>query len=109
MVLSGTFDQILTYMGFSLGIFPILAALGVFRLRPSGRPGRLHVGYPAAALLYAISGFCILTLAFFERPAESSIALGTVVAGVPLYIVFKNRYHDQKDVRSSEQPAGTPP
>jgi APA family basic amino acid/polyamine antiporter len=109
MVLSGTFDQILTYMGFSLGIFPILAALGVFRLRPSGRPGRLRVGYPAAALLYAISGFCILTLAFFERPAESSIALGTVVAGVPLYIVFKNRYHDQKDVRSSEQPAGTPP
>ncbi|UCD23254.1 MAG: amino acid permease, partial [Gemmatimonadota bacterium] len=32
MVLSGTFDQILTYMGFCLGIFPILAVLGVFKL-----------------------------------------------------------------------------
>jgi len=32
-VLSGTFDQILTYMGFSLGIFPILAVVGVFKLR----------------------------------------------------------------------------
>jgi len=33
LVASGTFDQILTYMGFCLGIFPILTVLGVFKLR----------------------------------------------------------------------------
>ncbi|MFC1557709.1 hypothetical protein ACFL5L_06970 [candidate division KSB1 bacterium] len=33
VVLSGSFDQILTYMGFSLGIFPILAVIGVIKLR----------------------------------------------------------------------------
>ena len=36
MVLSGTFDQILTYMGFALGIFPLLAVAGVFKLRAEG-------------------------------------------------------------------------
>ena len=33
LVLSGTFEQILVYMGFSLGIFPIPAVLGVFKIR----------------------------------------------------------------------------
>ena len=33
LVLSGTFEQVLTYMGFALGIFPILTVAGVFRLR----------------------------------------------------------------------------
>ena len=33
LVMSGTFDRILTYMGFGLGMFPILAVIGIFRLR----------------------------------------------------------------------------
>ena len=37
MVFLGTFDQLLTYLGLSLGIFPLLAVLGVFKLRRSGR------------------------------------------------------------------------
>jgi APA family basic amino acid/polyamine antiporter len=37
LVLMGTFEQILTYMGFSLGIFPILVVLGVFKLRRLGK------------------------------------------------------------------------
>ena len=33
LALSGTFEQVLTYMGFALGIFPILTVFGVFKLR----------------------------------------------------------------------------
>ena len=36
IVVSGSFDQILTYMGFSLGLFPLFAVLGVFKLRQEG-------------------------------------------------------------------------
>ena len=32
-VVSGTFDQIITLLSFSLGIFPIMAVLGVFKIR----------------------------------------------------------------------------
>jgi APA family basic amino acid/polyamine antiporter len=88
MVLSGTFDQILTYMGFCLGIFPILAVLGVFKLRPHlTNISRLPL-YAAAAVVFAVVSFAILVLAYLERPTESTIALLTVGVGVPLYLVF---------------------
>lgn len=88
MVLSGTFDQILTYMGFGLGIFPIIAVLGVFKLREDTAGTATSLPYKIAALLFAGVSFAILVLAYLERPTESSIALVTVIAGVPFYIGF---------------------
>lgn len=91
MVMSGTFEQILTYMGFALGIFPILTILGVFRLRKR-RPSAIRLkGYPVAQIIYIAAGIMILVLAYFERPVESSIALLTVVIGIPAYYIFKHK------------------
>ncbi len=94
MVLIGTFDQLLTYMGFSLGIFPILAVLGVFKLRRANKSVNKLPGFPVTALFYVVTGVCILVLAYFERPVESSIALGTVLIGIPAYFLFKRKYKD---------------
>jgi APA family basic amino acid/polyamine antiporter len=88
MVLSGTFDQILTYMGFCLGIFPILAVLGVFKLRRNVRDAPRSLLYVLAALVFATVSLAILVLAYFERPVESSIALLTVGVGIPFYLAF---------------------
>ena len=79
MVLSGTFDQVLTYMGFALGIFPILTVLGVFKLRRDNESGLKIIGYPFTQIIYASSGVFILVLSFLERPVESSIASLTVI------------------------------
>lgn len=92
MVISGTFDQILTYMGFSLGIFPILAVLGVFKLR-SQKTSPKYFGFPIVQILYIIISVLILVLAFFERPVESSIALLTVFIGIPIFYFFKQQFH----------------
>jgi APA family basic amino acid/polyamine antiporter len=92
MVLFGTFDQLLTYMGFSLGIFPILAVIGVFKLRRSNMSIYKLPGFPIAPIIYILAGITILVLAFFERPVESSIAILTVLVGIPMYIFFKKRY-----------------
>ena len=98
MVFSGAFDQILTYMGFSLGIFPILAVIGVFRLRASGRSVIKLPGYPWVQLFYILMGVFILGLAYLERPMESSIALLTVLAGIPFFFIFKRMYRQNKKV-----------
>ncbi|HZJ20221.1 MAG TPA: amino acid permease [Pricia sp.] len=95
IVLTGTFDQILTYMGFALGIFPILAVIGVFRLRRSGRSVLKLPGYPWVQLLYLSVSLFILMLALFERPMESSIALMTVLIGIPLFFIFKRVYRNR--------------
>ena len=92
MVLSGTFDQILTYMGFSLGIFPLLAVIGVFKLRYSKKSKYILPGYPFVPIIYVLACSLILFLAFFERPVESSIALLTVFVGIPLFFIFKKRF-----------------
>jgi APA family basic amino acid/polyamine antiporter len=89
MVYLGTFEQLLTYMGFSLGIFPLLAVLGVFKLRRTGRSAVKLPGYPVASAVYLLAGTAILVLAFLRSPVASLVAIGTALAGLPVYLVFK--------------------
>ncbi len=89
LVLSGTFEQILVYMGFSLGIFPLLAVLGVFKLRMNKKSALKLPGYPYLHIVFILTGIAILILAFFERPLESSIAILTAFSGIPVFYWFK--------------------
>jgi len=91
MVLSGTFEQILVYMGFSLGIFPIIAVLGVIKLRQSGESRLKMPGYPYVQLIFIAAGILMLVLSYLERPNESLIAVLTVFSGVPFYYWFKRK------------------
>ena len=92
MALLGTFDQVLTYMGFSLGIFPIFAVLGVFKLRRQNKIKYRMPGFPLAPVVFLLASLAILFLAFFERPMESSIAIGMVLIGIPVFFLFaKNK------------------
>ena len=89
LVLSGTFEQILAYMGFALGIFPIIAVLGVFKLRMTGQSKLKLTGYPVAHILFILVNMSILVLAYFERPWESTIAILTALSGIPVFYWFK--------------------
>jgi APA family basic amino acid/polyamine antiporter len=89
LAMSGTFEQVLTYMGFALGIFPVLTVFGVFINRKNNNGTLKLPGYPFTQLIYIFTGLLILVLAFLERPTESSVALATVLTGVPAYLVFK--------------------
>ena len=89
MVMSGTFEQILVYMGFALGIFPIIAVFGVFKLRASEKSVLKLPGYPYTQILYISTGILILILAFLQKPWESSIAILTALTGIPVYYWFR--------------------
>jgi APA family basic amino acid/polyamine antiporter len=91
MVLSGTFEQVLTYMGFALGIFPIMTVFSVIKLRRQNPDAVRLPGYPLTQILYILTGLIILGLSYAERPVESSIAALTVIAGIPAYYIFKKR------------------
>jgi len=89
LVLSGTFEQVLTYMGFALGIFPVLTVIGIWRLRKHNPESLRIKGFPITQIIYISAGLMILVLSLLERPLESSIALLTVAVGIPLYFIFK--------------------
>lgn len=92
IVLSGSLERILTYMGFSLGIFPILAVIGVFKLRRLKKSEYKMPGFPVIPIIYILAGVSILTLGFLEAPLPSLIAILTVAAGIPAYFIFKRIY-----------------
>jgi APA family basic amino acid/polyamine antiporter len=89
MFLFGTFEQLLTYMGFSLGLFPLLAVFGVFKLRRTGGSAVKLPGYPAAPAVYLLVSTAILALAFLRSPVASLVAIATALVGLPLYFLFK--------------------
>ena len=91
LVLSGTFEQILIYMGFSLGIFPIIAVLGILKIRKSGKSVLKMPGYPYVQIIFIFSGILMLVLSYLERPVESSIAILTALSGIPFYYWFKRK------------------
>jgi APA family basic amino acid/polyamine antiporter len=88
-VVSGTFDQIITLLSFALGIFPILAVIGVFKLRIKGESLMKSPWYPVPQILFILFSVAILVLAFLERPVESSIALGVILVGIPAHYILK--------------------
>ena len=89
LAFSGTFEQVLTYMGFALGIFPILTVIGIWKLRKENPGAPRLKGFPYTQIIYITSGLLILILSFLEKPVESLVALLTVVVGIPAYFIFR--------------------
>jgi len=94
-IISGTFEQILTYLGFSLGIFPVLTVAGAIKMRIRKTNKIKLPGFPFTTVVYMVAGITILILAFLERPVESGVAIATLLAGLPAYYLFK-RYSGKK-------------
>jgi len=94
MILSGTFEQLLTYIGFALGIFPWMSVAGLMwlRLREPGRERPYRVwAYPVIPLLYLVAMAVIMLVALFDRPGPSLLAVATVMAGLPFYRLIQRR------------------
>lgn len=87
-VVSGTFEQVLLYAGFVLNLFTFLTVLGLFVLRfrqpELPRPYRTW-GYPFTPLLFLALSSWTLVFLLRDKPTESLLGLGTVLAGLLVY------------------------
>jgi APA family basic amino acid/polyamine antiporter len=91
MVIIGSLEQLLVYLGFALWIFPWLAVAGVFiaRRRKIGEDTAVKLwGYPFVPLFFLISSIALMTIAYVNRPLESTAAVLTVVFGIPCYFLW---------------------
>ena len=92
MVIIGSFEQLLIYMGFSLSVFPWLAVAGLFiaRARHIGEDHAYHVwGYPFVPLFYLLAYLGLMGVALNNRPLESGVAIITILAGIPCYYLWR--------------------
>lgn len=91
LVIVGSFEQLLVYIGFALGIFPLLAVYGLFKarkLRIGEESAVKTIGYPFTPFFYLLTSGILMIASFIHKTLESSIAVATVLIGIPIYFIW---------------------
>jgi APA family basic amino acid/polyamine antiporter len=93
LALSGTFEQLLTYVVFTGWIFYGLGGLSVFvyrRTRPdTPRPFRVP-GYPLTPALFVASAALLVFDTMRTQPLRAVIGLGVVLIGTPAFYCWRH-------------------
>jgi basic amino acid/polyamine antiporter, APA family len=94
LAVTGTFDQLLTYVVFIGWIFYALAAASVFvyrrRLPDAPRPFRVPL-YPVTPLLFIAAASALVVNTIVSQPVLAAIGLGIVLLGAPAYFIWGGR------------------
>ncbi len=94
LAVSGTFEQLLTYVVFVGWIFYALGALAIFvyRRREPDRPRPFRTpGYPITPILFVLSAAAIVVNTIVTQPARAAVGLGMALVGVPVFYVWRAR------------------
>jgi APA family basic amino acid/polyamine antiporter len=94
LALSGTFEQLATYVVFGQWIFFALTVGAVFILRRTKpdlpRPYRTW-GYPVTPIIFITAAAYICVNALITQPVNALAGLGIIALGVPAYLVWNTR------------------
>ncbi len=88
MVLTGTFERLIYYIGFALMFFAALATAGIFRMRRRPDWKRLRAVswcYPLVPVVFVGTSFWMLLYTLALRPVESGLGLLTIACGGLVY------------------------
>jgi basic amino acid/polyamine antiporter, APA family len=92
LIVSGSFEQLVIYSGTMLTIFSALAVGSVLILRYKEpelpRPYRTPL-YPFVPVFFILMSMVIIWNAVSERPLEAGLGIATVLAGTPLYLLWR--------------------
>jgi basic amino acid/polyamine antiporter, APA family len=93
LALSGTYEQLFTYVMFASLLFGVGTGLALFRLRRTmpdrKRPYRTW-GYPVVPLVFVVGAIAFVLNTLAERPFESLAGLGLLVLGLPVYSYWRS-------------------
>ena len=93
LILSGSFERLVIYSGTALTIFSGLAVGAILVLRHREpdlpRPYRTPL-YPFVPGFFILMSIVIVWSALYERPMEGIMGVVTVLAGIPLYLLWRH-------------------
>ena len=94
LALSGTYEQLFTYVVFTSVLFSLFGGLALFRLRltqpRTPRPYRTW-GYPIVPALFVMGSLAVVLNTLLEKPVESIAGLGLLALGLPAYWYWRKR------------------
>jgi APA family basic amino acid/polyamine antiporter len=82
---TATYESLLTYIGFTLGLCSAGTVFGLIILRRREGPTLAIPGWPWVPLVFLLATLAITILTIARRPLESLIALVTIAIGWPLW------------------------
>ena len=88
---SSTFDQLLTYIGFTLGLSTAATVLGLIRIRLQEGPQVRIPGWPWVPGLFLVGTLAITGFAIAQRPKESLAGLATILLGLLAWAFAQSR------------------
>lgn len=92
LAVSGSFDQLTDYVVFAAWIFYAMVTGVVFTMRkrrPNIQRDYKTFGYPVLPAIFIILGVLLLINTVYTSPTSSMIGLGFIVAGIPVFYIFK--------------------
>jgi APA family basic amino acid/polyamine antiporter len=95
LTLTGTYDQLLTYVIFASWLFYALGTFGIFILRkkrPDAPRPYKTIGYPLVPLIFVIVSIWFVYNTVVTDPRDSLIGLGLVFLGVPAYLYWTKKH-----------------
>jgi APA family basic amino acid/polyamine antiporter len=113
LAVSGTFEQLLTYVVFAGWIFYALGALSIFSYRRSRRrageaPTFRVPGYPVTPILFVAAAAAIVLNTLVTQPGRAFVGLGIVLLGTPVFFFWRARRSRLKP-RLTPSPPAPPP
>lgn len=101
MIVTGTFEALIYYIGFMLVLFAALATAGIFRLRKRKDWRKLPAVdrfFPLVPVVFLVASSGMLASTIRLRPTESMMGLLTVCCGVAFYWWTFHRSRNQRKV-----------
>jgi APA family basic amino acid/polyamine antiporter len=90
LILTATFEKVLTYVQFSIQLCSFLTVIGLIVLRRTQpdlpRPIRCW-GYPITPIIFICISIWMMTYQMLRQPLESLAGLGTIAIGALLYLL----------------------
>ncbi len=92
-IATSTFEQVITYLGFTLNLFTFFTVLGIFILRRRNISKTETInfykawGYPFTSILFLVFGLWLMVYGIIYKPSESLLGLATLLIGAIIYLI----------------------
>jgi len=94
LAITGTFDQLLTYVIFIGWIFYALAGAGIFvyrRRMPDAVRSFQVPGYPITPLLFVVAAAALALNTIVTQPTRAGVGIAIVLLGAPAYFIWRRK------------------
>lgn len=103
LILSGSFNEIISYFFFAVVAFIAIAVAGLFVLRKRAHDGYMTPALPVTAGFFLVVTTFVLTLIAVQNPIQAGLGVVVVLLGLPVYFIFVSKQDPKYGVDQDDQ------